>query len=132
MLRCRTPSNFAGNCEQEERKRKMSLRDRADRIAQRDGRLPAADLPSPTISLNCLPRCDNGRRQAADHADVKVIRWNNRRFYGQGEEVAAVAEAFVQGRQGRVMMIEGRMLKPEDRIYDLVDLLGDSASGFRG
>jgi hypothetical protein len=28
------------------------------------------------------------------------------------------------------MMIEGRVLKPEDRIHDLVDLL-DSASGFR-
>jgi hypothetical protein len=28
------------------------------------------------------------------------------------------------------MMIEGRVLKPEDRIYDLVDLL-DSASGYR-
>jgi hypothetical protein len=28
------------------------------------------------------------------------------------------------------MMIEGRMLKPEDRIYDLVDLI-DSPSGFR-
>lgn len=32
--------------------------------------------------------------------------------------------------EDRVMMIEGRMLKPEDRIYDLVDLL-DSSSGFR-
>ena len=30
----------------------------------------------------------------------------------------------------RVMMIEGRVLRPEDRIHDLVDLLG-SASGFR-
>jgi len=28
------------------------------------------------------------------------------------------------------MMIEGRMLKPEDRIHDLVDLL-DAPSGFR-
>ena len=28
-------------------------------------------------------------------------------------------------------MIEGRVLKPEDRIHDLVDLL-DPASGFRG
>jgi hypothetical protein len=30
----------------------------------------------------------------------------------------------------RVMMIEGRVLRPEDRIHDLVNLL-DSASGFR-
>lgn len=33
--------------------------------------------------------------------------------------------------EDRVMMIGGRMLKPEDRIYDLVDLLADSSAGFR-
>jgi hypothetical protein len=48
-----------------------------------------------------------------------------RRF---GEEVAAVAEDF-SGKDGdRVMMIDGRVLKPEDRIHDLLDLF-DSASG---
>ena len=39
-----------------------------------------------------------------------------------------MAEDF-PGKDGdRVMMIEGRVLKPEDRIHDLVDLF-DSASG---
>jgi hypothetical protein len=40
----------------------------------------------------------------------------------------------VEGLSGedreRVMMIEGRVLKPEDRIHDLVDIL-DAVSGFR-
>jgi hypothetical protein len=40
-----------------------------------------------------------------------------------------VAEGSGEDRE-RVMMIEGRVLKPEDKIHDLVDLL-DSASGFR-
>jgi hypothetical protein len=58
---------------------------------------------------------------------AEEIRRNNRRFERQ-EEVAAVAEGL--SGEDRVMMIEGRMLKPEDRIYDLVDLI-DSPSGFR-
>ncbi len=42
-------------------------------------------------------------------------------FSGNGREGgAAVAESFFQ-EGGRVMMIEGRMLRPEDRIHDLVD-----------
>jgi hypothetical protein len=40
-----------------------------------------------------------------------------------------VAEGLSREERDRVMMIEGRMLKPEDRIYDLVDSL-DSESGF--
>jgi hypothetical protein len=48
-----------------------------------------------------------------------------RRF---GEEGAAVTED-ISGKDGdRVMMIEGRVLKPEDKIHDLVDLF-DSTSG---
>jgi len=40
-----------------------------------------------------------------------------------------VAEG-LSGEDGdRVMMIEGRVLKPEDRIHDLVDVL-DTVSGF--
>jgi hypothetical protein len=46
-----------------------------------------------------------------------------------GEEGEAVAEG-LSGDRERVMMIEGRVLKPEDRIHDLVDLL-DPATGFR-
>ena len=41
-----------------------------------------------------------------------------------------MAEGLSGEDRERVMMIEGRMLKPEDRIHDLVDLL-DTASGFR-
>jgi len=41
-----------------------------------------------------------------------------------------VAERLSREDRERVMMIEGRMLKPEDRIHDLVDPL-DSESGFR-
>jgi hypothetical protein len=41
-----------------------------------------------------------------------------------------VAERLSKEDRDRVMMIEGRMLKPEDRIHDLVDFL-DSESGFR-
>ena len=41
-----------------------------------------------------------------------------------------MAEGLSGEDRERVMMIEGRVLKPEDRIHDLVDLL-DSASGFR-
>ena len=48
-----------------------------------------------------------------------------------GEEGAAVAESMSREDRDRVMMIEGRVLKPEDRIHDLVDPL-DSESGFRG
>jgi hypothetical protein len=48
-----------------------------------------------------------------------------------GEEGAAVAEGLSREDGDRIMMIEGRVLKPEDRIHDLVDLI-DSESGFRG
>jgi hypothetical protein len=41
-----------------------------------------------------------------------------------------VAERLSREERDRVMMIEGRMLKPEDRIHDLVDSL-DAESGFR-
>ncbi len=42
-----------------------------------------------------------------------------------------VTEEF-SGEEGKgVMMIEGRILKPEDRIHDLLDVLEDS-SGFPG
>jgi hypothetical protein len=47
-----------------------------------------------------------------------------------GEEGAAVAEGLSREDRDRVMMIEGRVLKPEDRIHDLMDPL-DSESGFR-
>jgi hypothetical protein len=46
------------------------------------------------------------------------------------EEDAALAEGLSGENRERVMMIEGRVLRPEERIHDLVDLL-DSASGFR-
>ena len=42
-----------------------------------------------------------------------------------------MAEGLSGEDRERVMMIEGRVLKPEDRIHELVDLL-DSASGFHG
>ncbi|MCX5820609.1 MAG: hypothetical protein NT047_11990 [Deltaproteobacteria bacterium] len=45
-----------------------------------------------------------------------------------GEDGAAVAEDLSRKDRDRVMMIEGRVLKPEDRIHDLVDPLD---SGFR-
>lgn len=38
----------------------------------------------------------------------------------------AVAEGLSGEDRNRVMMIEGRMLRPEDRILDLVDVLEDS------
>lgn len=41
-----------------------------------------------------------------------------------------MAEGLSREDRDRVMMIEGRMLKPKDRIHDLVDSL-DSESGFR-
>ncbi|MCE5264875.1 MAG: hypothetical protein LLG97_15260 [Deltaproteobacteria bacterium] len=41
-----------------------------------------------------------------------------------------MAEGFSQEEGDRVMMIEGRMLRPEDRIHDLVDPL-DSEPGLR-
>jgi hypothetical protein len=41
-----------------------------------------------------------------------------------------VAEGLSGEDRDRVMMIEGRVLKPEDRIHDLVDIL-DTVSGFR-
>jgi len=41
-----------------------------------------------------------------------------------------VAEGLSGEDRDRVMMIEGRVLKPEDRIHDLVDIL-DAVSGFR-
>ena len=66
-----------------------------------------------------------GVKFAARRADE--IRRNDRRFERQ-EEVAAVAEGL--SGEDRVMMIAGRVLKPEDRIHDLVDLV-DSAPGFR-
>ena len=42
-----------------------------------------------------------------------------------------MAEGLSGEDRDRVMMIEGRVLRPEDRIHDLVDSL-DSESGFRG
>ncbi|MBN2438668.1 MAG: hypothetical protein JXL20_08720 [Deltaproteobacteria bacterium] len=41
-----------------------------------------------------------------------------------------MAEDLSGENRERVMMIEGRVLRPEDRIHDLVNLL-DAASGFR-
>ena len=41
-----------------------------------------------------------------------------------------MAEGLSGEDRDRVMMIEGRVLKPEDRIHDLVDIL-DAVSGFR-
>ena len=37
-----------------------------------------------------------------------------------------VKEDFPEEDRNGVMMIEGRMLKPEDRVYDLLDVLADS------
>jgi hypothetical protein len=42
-----------------------------------------------------------------------------------------VAEGLSREDGDRVMMIEGRVLKPEDRIHDLLDPI-DSVSGFHG
>jgi hypothetical protein len=42
------------------------------------------------------------------------------------EEVMTVTEGLPGGDGNRVMMVEGRMLKPEDRIHDLLDILKDS------
>ena len=42
-----------------------------------------------------------------------------------------MAEGLSREDRDRVMMIEGRVLKPEDRIHDLMDPL-DSEPGFRG
>lgn len=41
-----------------------------------------------------------------------------------------VAEGLSGEDRDRVMMIEGRVLKPEDRIHDLVDIV-DAVSGFQ-
>jgi hypothetical protein len=61
---------------------------------------------------------------------VKESGWATAVLTGQGgEEGAAVTEGLSREDRDRVMMIEGRVLKPEDRIHDLVDLL-DSESGF--
>ncbi len=42
-----------------------------------------------------------------------------------------MAEGLSGDDRDRIMMIEGRVLKPEDKIHDLVDIL-DTVSGFRG
>jgi hypothetical protein len=42
------------------------------------------------------------------------------------EETMTVSEGLPGEDGNRVMMIEGRMLKPKDRIHDLSDVLGDS------
>jgi len=52
------------------------------------------------------------------------------RFDGKARGVTDVAEGLSGEDRDRVMMIEGRVLKPEDRIHDLVDVL-DTVSGFR-
>jgi len=46
----------------------------------------------------------------------------------RGDDMA-VAAGFFEENKNRVMMIEGRVLKPEDRIHDLLDALED-APGF--
>jgi len=43
----------------------------------------------------------------------------------QGEETMAVAGSSSGEDKNRVMMIEGRVLKPEDRIHDLLEVLED-------
>jgi hypothetical protein len=47
------------------------------------------------------------------------------------KEVAAVADVFPREDRDRVMMIEGRVLKPGDRIYDLLEAV-ETVSGASG
>jgi hypothetical protein len=47
------------------------------------------------------------------------------------KEVAAVADVFPREDRDRVMMIEGRVLKPGDRIYDLLEVV-EPVSGASG
>jgi hypothetical protein len=42
---------------------------------------------------------------------------------GQVKEDMTVADGFSTSDRDRVMMIEGRVLKPEDRIHDLLDVV---------
>lgn len=58
------------------------------------------------------------------------FRRGTHRFDGKERGVTDVAEGLSGEDRDRVMMIEGRVLKPEDRIHDLVDVL-DTVSGFR-
>jgi hypothetical protein len=58
------------------------------------------------------------------------FRRGTHRFDGKERGVTDVAEGLSGEDRDRVMMIEGRVLKPEDRIHDLVDVLG-TVSGFR-
>lgn len=55
---------------------------------------------------------------------------------GQGEEAMAVAGGLSGEDGNRVMMIEGRVLRPEDRIHDLWDVLENAprfpANGLSG
>ena len=44
----------------------------------------------------------------------------------RGEENMAVTDGLSGEDRNGVMMIEGRILKPEDRILDLAEVLGDS------
>ena len=57
------------------------------------------------------------------------FRRGTHRFDGKARGVTDVAEGLSGEDRDRVMMIEGRVLKPEDRIHDLVDVL-DTVSGF--
>ena len=56
-----------------------------------------------------------------------MIGWNNPVSAGfYLEEIVTVTEGLPKEDRNGVMMIEGRMLKPEDRVHDLLDVLDDS------
>lgn len=62
----------------------------------------------------------------------KRVRWNKRCFGRSLKEAIMTVTEELSGGDGKgIMMIEGRILKPNDIIHDLLDLLDDS-SGLPG
>jgi hypothetical protein len=67
-----------------------------------------------------------------DILESRGIRCNNRRFGGGLKEtIMTVMEELSDGDGEGIMMIEGRVLKPQDIIHDMLDVLEDS-TGFPG
>jgi len=76
--------------------------------------------------LNCRQRCDT---DAYNNESRRIYRNSAGAllFFGKTGEEAMAAARGLSGENGdRIMMIKGRMLRPEDRIHDLWDELEDA------
>lgn len=68
---------------------------------------------------------DGGKNK--EPGGCRVIFWINSHFSGWYlEEVMTATRGLPDQARNGVVMIEGRMLKPEDRVHDLLDVLEDS------